>query len=277
MKKLIFLDVDGTLVGLNGVVSKTVQQAIRQARQNGHLIFLCTGRNRAGVRYLLPIGFDGIICSAGSYIEMDEKVIYESALDQQDIAEVRKIFTKNHILYNLEATNMTFQEEEMSQLFVGHTDADHANSEFLRLLNEQKDTYNIHPLSEYDAQPQPIHKICFIAKNADDLKEPQRLLADRYHFIIHEMFSQVTINGEIIPKKMDKGKAVEIIAKMLQIPLSDTIGFGDSMNDYQMIHTCGTGVVMANGSDELKQYATHICESVSDDGVYHEFQRLGLI
>lgn len=48
------------------------------------------------------------------------------------------------------------------------------------------------------------------------------------------------------------------------------------MNDYAMIQTCEYGVVMANGSKELKQYGNAICESVQDDGIYHELHRLGL-
>ena len=48
------------------------------------------------------------------------------------------------------------------------------------------------------------------------------------------------------------------------------------MNDYEMIKFCHHGVVMANGSQELKQYADSICESVDDDGIYHELKRLNL-
>ena len=44
--------------------------AISQARNNGHYVFLCTGRNKAGIRSLLPIGFDGAICSAGVILKL---------------------------------------------------------------------------------------------------------------------------------------------------------------------------------------------------------------
>ena len=49
------------------------------------------------------------------------------------------------------------------------------------------------------------------------------------------------------------------------------------MNDYEMIKVCHHAVVMGNGVKELKQYASSICESVEDDGIYHELKRLGLL
>lgn len=62
----------------------------------------------------------------------------------------------------------------------------------------------------------------------------------------------------------------------LNIPIEESICFGDSMNDYEMIKVCHHAVVMGNGTEELKKYATTVCKSVYDDGVYHELKRLGL-
>lgn len=277
MKKAIFLDVDGTLTRPIGDVSPKVQEAIKRARDKGHYVFLCTGRNKAGIRSFLPIGFDGVICSAGGYIEIEGKVIAEHFLSHHDVEEARRLFEKNHVLYNLEATHMTFQDRQMNEIFVGQQMNEHQNSELERLLKAQKERFNQHSLQEFDQNPVPIHKMCFIAENMEQLHKPQAQLSDRYHFVIHELFSQGLINGEIIHKSMDKGKAVQKVAEYLNIPLEDTIGFGDSMNDYEMIQTCGIGVVMANGSQELKQYATCICESVQNDGIYYELKRQQLI
>ncbi len=60
-------------------------------------------------------------------------------------------------------------------------------------------------------------------------------------------------------------------------PLADTVAFGDSMNDYDMMKAAGFSVAMGNACEELKRMADVICESVWEDGVYHEFQRLKLI
>ena len=277
-RKEIFLDVDGTLTLPNGQVSPKVEEAISKVRKNGHYVFLCTGRNKAGVRALMPIGFDGIICSAGGYIEMNGDKVYESSLSQEDLQLARDVFDQHHIMYNLEATHMTFQDEEMNKEFIKHRLTDERlNSEMIRLLNEQKDRFNIHSLEEYENNPQPIQKLCFMCDDIQKLEKPKEILSEKFNFIIHEIFSQDVINGEIIIKGTNKGNAVQFVTEKLGLSLEDTIGFGDSMNDYEMIKVCHHAVVMGNGVKELKQYASSICESVEDDGIYHELKRLGLL
>ena len=276
-RKIIFLDVDGTLTLPTGDVSDKVKYAIQQARENGHYVFLCTGRNKAGVRSLMPIGFDGIICSAGGYIEINGEKVYESCLSDEDLTLARDVFDKNNLMYNLETTEMTFQDDEMNHEFIKHQMAnDKMNSELQRLLNEQKDRFNIHSLDEFDRNPIPVQKLCFMCHDEKCLEQPRKILADRFNFIVHEIFSTDVINGEIIVKGTNKGKAVEFVVNKLGLSLKDTIAFGDSMNDYEMIQVCEHSVVMENGTNELKQYANKICESVSDDGIYHEFKRIGL-
>ena len=48
-RKIIFLDVDGTLVDCEGKLPDSAARAVRQARENGHRVYICTGRSRAEV------------------------------------------------------------------------------------------------------------------------------------------------------------------------------------------------------------------------------------
>lgn len=62
MSKLIFLDVDGTLVDYHNYIPESAVKAIRQARENGHLIYVCTGRSKAEMQpELWDIGLDGTL------------------------------------------------------------------------------------------------------------------------------------------------------------------------------------------------------------------------
>ena len=78
-QKIIFLDIDGILTepGKN-VVPKSALWAIAQARNQGHYVFLCTGRSYGMLLPLLKLlkyEFDGVIASAGGYIECCREVI----------------------------------------------------------------------------------------------------------------------------------------------------------------------------------------------------------
>ena len=85
------------------------------------------------------------------------------------------------------------------------------------------------------------------------------------------------LNGELINRKFDKGRGVRIVAGHYGIPLSETIGFGDSMNDLEMIETVGYSVCMENGSPALKEKSDLVCPAVDADGLAWAFEKLDLI
>ena len=102
---MLFFDIDGTLVAEGThYLPQSAVNAIRKARENGHLIFLCTGRNRVGIESIMSDDFDGCICSAGGYLEIKGEMIETTYLDKEEVEQARKVFEQNHILYNLEST-----------------------------------------------------------------------------------------------------------------------------------------------------------------------------
>ena len=119
-------------------------------------------------------------------------------------------------------------------------------------------------ISKY--QDQGIHKLCFIAFNREDI-EKTKILLPNYHFIVHEMFSQHSINGEIIKKGIDKGLAIKKVVETLHMKMEDTIAFGDSMNDYEMLQTVKYGYAMANAMPPVKEVAYQVIDSNENDGV----------
>lgn len=275
-RKAIFLDVDGTLVTGHGEMSEKVKIAIKKAHENGHKVFICTGRNKAGIKKeLATVDFDGIIASAGSYVEIDNEVVYSAYFDHSLVKKITDIFDKNNIFYNYECTNITFMTDKMVQLFVGGINYENGNSELERLKAQQHDKFNIRDMDSY--QGQEVHKICFISLNQDELDQAVKQLEDDVNVVIHDLFDITTINGELISKVNNKATGIQRAIDYLNIDQANTIAFGDSMNDYEMIDFVDYGVVMANGTSQLKEIASSICKSVDEDGVYYEFINLGLI
>ena len=80
----------------------------------------------------------------------------------------------------------------------------------------------------------------------------------------------------MINRKFDKGKGVERVCSFLGVPVEDTVGFGDSMNDMEMLKTVGLSICMANGSSAIKELADDVCPAVGEDGLYRGFVRHGL-
>ena len=95
--------------------------------------------------------------------------------------------------------------------------------------------------------------------------------------MVQDLAARGCLNGELINRQFDKGRGVRIVAEHYGIPISDTIGFGDSMNDLEMIETVGYSVCMENGSPALKEKSDLVCPAVEDDGLYKAFEQLGLL
>ena len=68
------------------------KKGIKKARENGHLIFLCTGRNRVGIESIMSDDFDGCICSAGGYLEIKGEMIETTYLDKEEVEQARRVF-----------------------------------------------------------------------------------------------------------------------------------------------------------------------------------------
>ncbi len=71
---------------------------------------------------------------------------------------------------------------------------------------------------------------------------------------------------EFNPLNAVKGKALETVCSMLGILPSDTVAFGDSLNDVSMLRTAGLGMMVSNGWKEIAPYCDGQCLSNNEDG-----------
>ncbi len=149
------------------------------------------------------------------------------------------------------------------------------NSELLRWREALERDLGIRPMKEYDGRP--IYKVVFMCSSAEQLAPAIRELESEFYFLVQDLAGANCLNGELINRRFDKGSGIRRVAEALGVPLADTVGFGDSMNDLEMIQTVGTGVCMANGSPQLKKLSDLVCPSVEEDGLAQGFRALGLI
>ena len=99
-KKIIFLDIDGTLMDFDGQLPESAREALCQARAVGHRLVLCTGRVKAQIYpELLAMDFDGIIASAGAYVECDGQEIYHHIVDREQLGRAVDYFEQNGTWY----------------------------------------------------------------------------------------------------------------------------------------------------------------------------------
>lgn len=273
-RKIIFLDIDGTLTepGKNTPPDSAID-AIKKARSNGHLVLLCSGRNYGMLSPLLKYEFDGLIGSAGGYVVCNDEVIYDCPLSDELYKKTMDAMHTGDIYCTIEGKMGSFTDNGLKD-FLRQKAGAGSNSELLRLREQLENELGIRPMTEYDGQP--IYKVLFMCSSTVELQEPRRILEKDLNFCIQDTDKYGIINGELINRKFNKGTAIQKVCDYLGASLDDTIGFGDSMNDLEMIETVKIGVCMDNGSPTLKELSDMICPSVSNDGLMHAFKKLEL-
>ena len=271
--KLIFLDIDGTLTSPgSNTPPESALEAIRLAQAAGHRVFLCSGRNYDMLRPLLAYGFDGAVASGGGYVFMGDQVLYDCPMTDEQRSRAMTLFHEGGVLRTIEVKDASYCDEGMGEFL---QQSSGGNSELLRWREALEKDLGIRPMREYDGRP--IYKIVFMCATADQLAPAVKELEEAFYFLVQDLAGANCLNGELINRKFDKGTGILRVCEALGYAPEDTVGFGDSMNDLEMIRTVGFSVCMENGSPNLKQQSDLVCPAVEDDGLAWAFRKLGLV
>lgn len=280
-QKLIFLDIDGTILIPGRGVRETVREGLKRARENGHKIFINTGRSYAMIpEELKELEFDGIICSAGSDIWIHGQNVFREAFAVPLIRKACRLLDEMNAIYILEEYRRVYMSERGQELLMEQEVMEDDNPEIARwkqFFRRQRDVISIR---EWDPLTVPIPKMTFMLWSKKDAMRLEEELGDDFYIAFYwkESAKQFELyNGELISKKENKGTAIRRTAEIMHLDFSDTVAFGDSMNDYHMIEAAACGVAMGNADDELKKIADKVCEPVEEDGVLRELERMSVI
>ena len=162
-RKIIFLDIDGTLTepGTN-VIPESALKAVRGAQAKGNYVFLCTGRNYDMLSPLLQYGFDGLIGSSGGYIESAGKAIYDCPMTEEQRVRAMNVLQEHGVFRTVECKDGSYTDEGFKDFLRNHAE-EGGNSELLRWREQIEKSLRILPMEQY--QGQPIYKIVIMSEN----------------------------------------------------------------------------------------------------------------
>lgn len=259
--KMIFLDLDGTLLNDKKELPEVNKNAIDAALKAGHKVLICTGRPLCSAIKLLPIfGLDkpgcyaityngGLIYDAGA-----KKAIYQKTLP---LDQVKYVFEKAYAFGNVHI--QTYTDE---------------------CLICEYDTKESQDYSRVTKTDRKVVKDIFEELNG---QEPCKMLAiaygcDRKHIEAFRESMMEYCEGkmdvcfscyeylEFMPAGINKGNSIRWMCDYMNIPLENTIAVGDAENDITMIKTAGVGAVMKNAGDDIKKYGNYITEKDNNQG-----------
>ena len=285
-QRIVFIDVDGTILEHGTVIAPSTVTAIRAARRNGHLVYLCTGRSAGDIHpSVRAIGFDGAITNGGAFavrigVDGTEERLAAHLMPRAAVDRMIEYFERHGIHYFLQTDEGVYASggvADIAEDFFRQRRERHA--EDLRALGLDEDepapVIGYRPITEVDLDQ--VVKATFISTSSDTLDRAEEDLGDAFHVIPGSIPMPGGSNGEIAMLGVNKGSAIREVLQALGRDAADSVGIGDSWNDVEMFEVVGTAVAMGGADPELQAKADLVTTGVLDDGVHGALVRLGLV
>lgn len=258
MYKAVFIDMDGTLLQKDHTISDINKQVIKKLLDKGVLIVPISARPLHGIlpisKQLFPDTIP-IVSLNGSYIFLNNEIIYQSAVPIEDVLNIQKEIAP----YDVSA--MYYSQMDW------YAEADNAHIQKEQNITDVK--IKIQPfhlmVDEWKTKHSGPNKI-LIAGNADLINGiEKRLIAE--HSDKLNMSKSKTTYLEVMSLGSSKTKAIEFLLERYGMKQSEIIAIGDNFNDKEMIEFAGIGVAMGNAPDEIKKVANYVTATNNEDGV----------
>lgn len=252
--KAVFIDMDGTLLNKQSILSERNAICIKKLRDRGIRIVIATGRPIESIRQIV-----GPTHSSDPAISLSGSMIHESMFGRPWEALDIPFETVQAILKTCETLggveNILLDEAE--GFFALHHDE--SMEEFIGM-------YNKHPRPfRYDDVPESA-VLSLLIHSKDSRREIYDVLQEKYAEAVHFTYFREYPWIELSNASANKGNAMESVCRRLGIDISETIAIGDGANDLEMIAKAGLGIAMANADDEVKAVADRIAPHHNEDG-----------
>ncbi len=260
-KKAIFFDIDGTLMAdAFSPMPGSAVEAVRRARENGHLCFIDTGRTWRLVRGIFDgqAEFDGYLLGCGTMILYQGEVLAHSSFSPG---------LSQRILGALERYRIDAILEGPREVFC--RTAEEIYSDYFRKYAEKYRRLNF---PDYTGAEGEYDKLFARGDTAADMERFREEFREELEFIDRGKGFY-----EILPKGCSKAAAIRFIAEHLGIPMENTAAIGDGNNDLPMLACAHRAVAMGNSTPEVLRMADYVTGTVEEDGIRDALQWLGVL
>lgn len=252
MIKMVATDIDGTILGGNFIFTQEVKDCIKCLTENDIKVILVTGRmHSATVHVAKELGLDTpIISYQGGLVKTQQgEVLYEKTLDINKAREIIIWAKANNIHINLYMNDQLFVEKD--------------NESIRRYTAERDIPYTVCELDKIELKH--INKILAIDfEDADRVTSWVNYLQKVYPNLY--IVKSTPYFCEISNTEARKSRAVEFLTKYFELDKSQVLAIGDQNNDIELLKAGGIKVAMGNGTDEIKQVADFITDTVDNNG-----------
>ncbi|CAM4234245.1 hypothetical protein FHS16_001219 [Paenibacillus endophyticus] len=249
---LIALDVDGTLLRDDHVLTEVIKESVQEAAGKGAQIVLCTGRGPSGaIPILKELGLNGTVIThngAATINADDQTIVHQFDMVPEHLLCYVAYCRDNGIHFDLN-TAFEMMVESMTpdaEVMYGH--------------------YQARPTVQDFRLGLPIGLVKFTIFGSKEKMDAVQAEWAEWPKVLHFIRSG-DFFIDVHHSEASKGRALQQLAEIRGIDRSRILAIGNYYNDITMLEFAGMGIAMGNSPDEVKRAADAVTYSNSEDGV----------
>lgn len=274
--KLIALDIDGTLADSNGKITAHTKEVVHRVAQTGATIVVATGRRFITAKpRILQLEFPDLLLAAhnGAILKrLNGELLHYQLLPCAIAKQVVQIAKE------LGLCPVAFEgTQDSANLFVEDY-GDRLDGWERGYLEENKAHLNWVDNLATDLPGDVIEIISVVP--AAKVDEITTIFQERLNGQVKPI-PVIIANGQLAflglsHAKVGKDLPLRYLAEQMGIQQSEILAIGDNYNDLDMLKFAGTGVIMENADEALKQHGFYVTASNDADGVAAALERFML-
>lgn len=266
MNKIIFTDLDGTLLNDQSAISEYTRNTIIDFINRGNRLVFSSGRSLPSVIKVaneLGLAIPGTYiasCNGTQIYDLSAgETIFESRMNMKNVIDIWDYAYSD---------NLHIQTYSDDSLIIKNYDEE-VRYYTVRCPLPVIETDNPHNILAKG----PCKMLAIDLHNHDKLTAFSEYISSTYPELT-TMFSN-PLYLEIFNKEAGKGNALKYICKYLNTEISNSYAFGDEENDISMLKAAGTGVAMCNGNSKIFDFSDEISEyDNNNDGLAKYIEKI---
>ncbi|PLS16515.1 Cof-type HAD-IIB family hydrolase [Bacillus sp. M6-12] len=255
-KKIVFFDIDGTLLDQDKKLPDSTRIAIKELQENGVFVAIATGRAPFMFEPLRKqLDIDTFVSFNGQYVVFEDEVVYRNPLSENAIGRLAVQAKKR-------GTPLVYMNEATMKATVRGSERIEESLASLRFPHPEQD-------EEFYKNRDIFQSLLFCT---DDEEKGYTDVFPEFHFIRWHPYSI-----DVLPKGGSKAEGIKILMERVGFKLEDVYAFGDGLNDIEMLKAVGYGIAMGNAGEEVKEHAYYVTKDVGEDGILHGLKEMKLI
>lgn len=263
MSALLFFDVDGTLITLDDrhVMPESTKEVLCRAKENGHKIFINTGRVKNAIdKELLEFGFDGLVCGCGTYIEYEGKPVFHHTLEREQCVSYASLLHEYKYQTIFEGKDRLFIEGE------------YGPGGFMEYIYEYFSKNCGYPIETPNHPDFIFDKFTTAQMPESNHAAFEETFSRDFNLIPH--FGNVY---EAVPRGVSKATGIQFLTDYLETSSADCYAFGDSINDLEMLKYVPHSIGMGNAVKEVFDVVEYRTADIEQDGIKEALKHYGLV